>query len=123
VYDGAADRYALDSEMADKLRKSNPEAFRNILKRMLEVSALLFGVTRSKTGGSVDVRRECTEGVGAVKRERSCIFLIELIAVHGLNHHLNISHASHSYSHSHSHFHSYSYSHSPGKRKRVLVTQ
>ena len=37
MFDGAADRYALDSEMADKLRKSNPEAFRNILKRMLEV--------------------------------------------------------------------------------------
>ncbi|CAM9168634.1 unnamed protein product [Chrysoparadoxa australica] len=36
VYDGAAQRYALDEEMAAKLRKSNPEAFQNILKRMLE---------------------------------------------------------------------------------------
>jgi magnesium chelatase subunit H len=26
----------LDSEMAEKLRKSNPEAFRNIIGRMLE---------------------------------------------------------------------------------------
>ncbi|MBC1222537.1 magnesium chelatase subunit H [Nostoc sp. UCD121] len=36
VYDQAADTYALDTEMADKLRKANPEAFRNILGRMLE---------------------------------------------------------------------------------------
>jgi len=36
VYDQAADTYALDPEMAEKLRKANPEAFRNILGRMLE---------------------------------------------------------------------------------------
>ncbi|PIG93466.1 magnesium chelatase subunit H [Gloeocapsopsis sp. IPPAS B-1203] len=36
VYDQAADTYALDSEMAEKLRKANPEAFRNIVGRMLE---------------------------------------------------------------------------------------
>ncbi|MBD1910253.1 MULTISPECIES: magnesium chelatase subunit H [unclassified Leptolyngbya] len=36
VYDQAADTYALDPEMAEKLRKSNPEAFRNIVGRMLE---------------------------------------------------------------------------------------
>ncbi|MDZ8082849.1 MAG: magnesium chelatase subunit H [Nostoc sp. DcaGUA01] len=36
VYDQAADTYALDAEMADKLRKANPEAFRNIVGRMLE---------------------------------------------------------------------------------------
>ncbi|MEH2248475.1 magnesium chelatase subunit H [Nostoc sp.] len=36
VYDQAADTYAFDAEMADKLRKANPEAFRNILGRMLE---------------------------------------------------------------------------------------
>ncbi|QLE39122.1 magnesium chelatase subunit H [Nostoc sp. C052] len=36
VYDQAADTYALDADMADKLRKANPEAFRNILGRMLE---------------------------------------------------------------------------------------
>jgi magnesium chelatase subunit H len=38
VYDQAADTYALDPEMAEKLRKANPEAFRNILGRMLEAS-------------------------------------------------------------------------------------
>ncbi|MGJ3247691.1 MAG: magnesium chelatase subunit H [Elainellaceae cyanobacterium] len=36
VYDQAADTYALDSDMAEKLRKANPEAFRNIVGRMLE---------------------------------------------------------------------------------------
>jgi magnesium chelatase subunit H len=42
VYDQAADTYALDAEMADKLRKANPEAFRNILGRMLEASGRGF---------------------------------------------------------------------------------
>jgi magnesium chelatase subunit H len=36
VYDQAADTYALDPEMAAKLRQANPEAFRNIVGRMLE---------------------------------------------------------------------------------------
>ncbi|MBE9248150.1 magnesium chelatase subunit H [Dolichospermum sp. LEGE 00240] len=38
VYDQAAETYALDPEMAEKLRKANPEAFRNIIGRMLEAS-------------------------------------------------------------------------------------
>ncbi|WP_103125901.1 magnesium chelatase subunit H [Nostoc cycadae] len=42
VYDQAADTYALDPEMADKLRKANPEAFRNIISRMLEASGRGF---------------------------------------------------------------------------------
>ncbi|MBW4629857.1 MAG: magnesium chelatase subunit H [Brasilonema octagenarum HA4186-MV1] len=36
VYDQAADTYALDAEMAEKLQKANPEAFRNLVGRMLE---------------------------------------------------------------------------------------
>lgn len=36
VYDQASDTYALDAEMAQKLRDANPEAFRNIVGRMLE---------------------------------------------------------------------------------------
>ncbi|MEG3437576.1 magnesium chelatase subunit H [Pannus brasiliensis CCIBt3594] len=36
VYDEAAETYAFDPEMAAKLRKANPEAFRNIVGRMLE---------------------------------------------------------------------------------------
>jgi magnesium chelatase subunit H len=36
VYDQAANTYALDPEMSAKLRKANPEAFRNIIGRMIE---------------------------------------------------------------------------------------
>jgi magnesium chelatase subunit H len=36
VYEQAANTYALDAEMAEKLRQANPEAFRNIVGRMLE---------------------------------------------------------------------------------------
>lgn len=36
VYDQAADTYALDPEMAEKLQQANPEAFRNIVGKMLE---------------------------------------------------------------------------------------
>ena len=36
VYDQAADTYALDPDMAAKLQKANPEAFRNLVSRMIE---------------------------------------------------------------------------------------
>jgi magnesium chelatase subunit H len=36
VWTGAAERYALDDKMASFLKESNPEAFRNIVKRLLE---------------------------------------------------------------------------------------
>ncbi len=36
VYDQAADTYALDAAMAERLRQANPEAFRNVVGRMLE---------------------------------------------------------------------------------------
>jgi magnesium chelatase subunit H len=42
VYDQAADTYALDAEMAQKLREANPEAFRNIVSRMLEANGRGF---------------------------------------------------------------------------------
>lgn len=42
VYDQAADTYALDEEMAAKLREANPEAFRNIVGRMLEANGRGF---------------------------------------------------------------------------------
>lgn len=38
VFNEAAETYALDAEMAKKLADSNPEAFRNIVKRMLEAN-------------------------------------------------------------------------------------
>lgn len=34
----AAETYAFDEEMAAKLRKANPQAFGNIVKRMLEAA-------------------------------------------------------------------------------------
>jgi len=42
VYDQAADTYALDAEMANRLRQANPEAFRNIVARMLEAQGRGF---------------------------------------------------------------------------------
>jgi magnesium chelatase subunit H len=42
VYDQAAQTYAFDAEMAQKLRESNPEAFRNIVGRMLEANGRGF---------------------------------------------------------------------------------
>lgn len=38
AWDQAADTYALDGEMAAKLRASNPQAFANILRRCLEAA-------------------------------------------------------------------------------------
>jgi magnesium chelatase subunit H len=45
VYDQAAETYALDPEMAERLRKANPEAFRNIIGRMLEAEGRGFWQT------------------------------------------------------------------------------
>ena len=42
VYNQAADTYALDTQMAEKLRQANPEAFRNIVGRMLEANGRGF---------------------------------------------------------------------------------
>jgi magnesium chelatase subunit H len=42
VYTQAADTYALDSEIAEKIRKINPEAFRNIVGRLLEANGRGF---------------------------------------------------------------------------------
>ena len=42
VYDQAAQTYALDAEMSRKLQEANPEAFRNIVGRMLEANGRGF---------------------------------------------------------------------------------
>ncbi|WP_019506649.1 magnesium chelatase subunit H [Pleurocapsa sp. PCC 7319] len=42
VYDQAVDTYALDAEMAQKLRDANPEAFRNIVGRAIEANGRGF---------------------------------------------------------------------------------
>lgn len=38
VFDQAAERYALDEEVAKKLQRSNPEAFKNVVRRLLEAA-------------------------------------------------------------------------------------
>ena len=42
VYDQAADTYAFDPAMAQRLREANPEAFRNVVGRMLEANSRGF---------------------------------------------------------------------------------
>lgn len=38
VFDQAAERYALDADVAKQLQKSNPEAFKNVVRRLLEAA-------------------------------------------------------------------------------------
>jgi hypothetical protein len=68
VYDQAADTYALDSEMAEKLKKANPEAFRNIVGRMLEANGRGFWQPDEEKLKELralyDVADEQLEGVG-----------------------------------------------------------
>ena len=67
VYDQAAETYALDPEMAEKLRKANPEAFRNIVGRMIEANGRGFWdaeeETLEKLRDLYDLTEEELEGV------------------------------------------------------------
>ena len=38
VFDEAAERYALDEDIARKFQKTNPEAFKNVVRRLWEAS-------------------------------------------------------------------------------------
>ena len=38
VFDQATERYALDEEMATTLKRNNPQAFGNVLRRLLEAA-------------------------------------------------------------------------------------
>ena len=38
VFDQAAERYALDEDVANQLQRSNPEAFKNVIRRLLEAN-------------------------------------------------------------------------------------
>lgn len=38
VFDQTAERYALDEDVAKQLQRSNPEAFKNVVRRLLEAS-------------------------------------------------------------------------------------
>ena len=51
IYDRAVDTYALDAEMAAKLREANPEAFRNIVARAIEAKGRgLWNANEDKLG-------------------------------------------------------------------------
>lgn len=67
VYDQSAATYALDPEMAAKLRAANPEAFRNIVGRMLEAHGRGFWHPSSETLAKLrqlyDLTDEDLEGV------------------------------------------------------------
>ncbi len=70
VYDQAADTYALDEEMAKRLLQANPEAFRNIVGRMLEANGRGFWEpdqeTLQKLRQLYDLSDQEIEGVTAV---------------------------------------------------------
>ena len=67
VYDQAADTYALDETMANKLRDANPEAFKNIVGRMIEASGRGLWQTEEETLEKLqelyDVADQTLEGV------------------------------------------------------------
>ncbi|NET10651.1 MAG: protoporphyrin IX magnesium chelatase, partial [Symploca sp. SIO2B6] len=67
VYDQAAATYALDAEMAERLRQANPEAFQNIVGRMLEAHGRGFWQPKDddleKLQALYDVADETLEGV------------------------------------------------------------
>lgn len=49
VFDQAAERYALDEEIAKKLQRSNPEAFKNVVRRLLEAEGRGMWSTNEET--------------------------------------------------------------------------
>jgi magnesium chelatase subunit H len=67
VYDQAAETYAFDAEMAAQLRQANPEAFRNIVGRMLEAHGRGYwspnNETLEKLQSLYDQADEALEGV------------------------------------------------------------
>lgn len=49
VFDQASERYALDEDVAKQLQKSNPEAFKNVVRRLLEAHGRNMWDTDEKT--------------------------------------------------------------------------
>lgn len=49
VFDQAAERYTEDEGVAEQLRRANPEAFKNIVRRLLEASGRGFWDTDDST--------------------------------------------------------------------------
>ncbi len=67
VYDQAADTYAFDRDMAARLRQANPEAWRNIVGRMLEAHGRGYWTPEEETIDKLqalyDQADEALEGV------------------------------------------------------------
>ena len=55
VWDGASEKYALDDAVSEQLRRSNPEAYRNVLARLLEAAG------RGMWNADEDVLRQLRE--------------------------------------------------------------
>jgi len=53
VFDQAAERYALDEDVAQQLQRSNPEAFKNVVRRLLEANGRGMWSTDKKTLGKL----------------------------------------------------------------------
>jgi magnesium chelatase subunit H len=49
VFDQAAERYALDEDVARQLQKNNPEAFKNVVRRLLEAAGRGMWSTDAET--------------------------------------------------------------------------
>jgi magnesium chelatase subunit H len=49
VFDQACERYALDEDVANRLQRSNPEAFKNVVRRLLEAAGRGMWSTDTKT--------------------------------------------------------------------------
>jgi magnesium chelatase subunit H len=49
VFDQAAERYALDETVANQLQRANPEAFKNVIRRLLEASGRGMWNTNDET--------------------------------------------------------------------------
>ena len=49
VFEQAAERYALDEDVAKQLQRSNPEAFKNVVRRLLEAAGRGLWMTDDDT--------------------------------------------------------------------------
>lgn len=68
VFDQAAERYAFDKEVAVKLQRANPEAFKNIVRRLLEAEGRGFWETsRDKIDRLQELYAEADDRVEQVK--------------------------------------------------------
>ena len=70
VFDQAAERYALDEDVAKQLQESNPEAFKNIVSRLLEAAGRGMWSADEKT---LDKLRELYSDADDLNEEGSVV--------------------------------------------------